>query len=121
MPDTRPEYDDYQRPSAKGCVVGVIALLAAWGLLYVFLFIGFPDKRGIFTYPLLALGLLILVVGGIYYVMTNRRHRAEHDAQHVQQAEARTKSDDWVSKELSESPYHSTDAQADAADQPDGK
>lgn len=121
MPDNRPQYDDYKRPSPVTCLVGVIVAFLVWAVILAIVFIGFPDLRATLTYPLAAIALLILVVGGGYYLLSNRRRRAEHEAQKAQQMAQRAKSDAWVAKEQAESTFHSTSAAAGAGDQPDEK
>ncbi len=111
MPDDRPQYEGYKRPSPVTCLVGVfVSFLIVMGV-YLFIFLIFPEMRARLTYPLIAVLVIIGVAGGIYYLATNRRRSTEHAAQDVQRAA----SDDWVAKELAESPYKATDA-GDAAD-----
>lgn len=105
MPDERPQYDGYKRPSPITCVVGVGIALFILAAFYIFVLVVFPNLREALTYPLLAVALVVLVGGGIYYLVTNRKRTTEHAAQD----QRRAASDDWVSKELAESPYHSAD------------
>lgn len=110
MPDNPSEYDNYERPSAGTCLVRVALTYLFVIAGYVFLFLVFPQFRNTLTYPLLAILLLILVAGGGYYLLTDRKRRQEHAAQLAAQSKSRAVSDDWVAKELAESPYHSSDA-----------
>lgn len=105
MPDERPQYDGQKRQSLITCAVGVVigwVILAAFTIIVL---VVFPEMRAALTYPLLAVALVVLVGGGIYYLVTNRKRKAEHAVQD----QRRATSDDWVSKELAESHYHSTD------------
>ena len=88
MPDDRPQYDTFKRPSPITCMVGVVVALLIWLAIYVSILVIFPQLREALTYPLLALALLIVAGGGIYYFVTNRRRKAEHAAQYEQRAKS---------------------------------
>ena len=118
VPDNRPEYDNYKRPSILTCFVRLIIAFAFVGLVYAFFFLVYPDLRAWMTYPIIAISLLLLVGFGIYYLVTDRRRKAEHARQYEAQQAQRAKSDDWVAKELADSPYQATDA---APEDPNGQ
>lgn len=109
MPDNRPEYDNYKRPSILTCFVRLIIAFVFVGLVYAFFLLVYPDLRARLTYPIIAILLIIVVGFGIYYLVTNRRRKAEHARQYEEQQAQRAKSDDWVAKELGESPYQAAD------------
>ena len=122
MPDNRPEYDNYKRPGVGTCLVRIFLAYLFVVVFYALFLLIVPSMRNALTYPVLAILLLILVVGGGYYLLTDRKRRQEHAAELAAQSKSRAVSDDWVAKELAESPYHSTDAIPDSpAAEPDGE
>ncbi|MEZ4769712.1 MAG: hypothetical protein R2844_14935 [Caldilineales bacterium] len=112
MPDNRPEYDNYKRPSIGTCLVRIVLAYVFVVAVYAFFFLVFPQMRNALTYPVLAILLLILVVGGVWFLVTDRKRKQQHMAELEAQRKGRAVSDDWVAKELAESPYHSTEAAA---------
>lgn len=114
MPDNRPEYETYKRPSIGTCLVRIVLAYLFVIVVYGLFLLVVPSMRNALTYPVLAILLLILVVGGGYYLLTDRKRRQEHAAELAAQSKSRAVSDDWVAKELAESPYHAADAAAEA-------
>lgn len=110
MSDKHSQYDGYKRPSPVTCLVGGIVAVVIWIAIFVIVFVVFPQLRATLTYPLIAVGLVVLAGGGLYYLATSRKREQEHSAQD----ERRAVSDDWVRKELAESTYHATGDQSDA-------
>lgn len=105
MPDKRPQYDGEKRQSLITCAAGVVIGLVILAAFTILVLVVFPEMLAALTYPLLALALVVIVGGGIYYLVTNRKREAEHAVQD----QRRAVSDDWVSKELAETHHHSTD------------
>ncbi|MEA3335717.1 MAG: hypothetical protein U9R25_07375 [Chloroflexota bacterium] len=93
--DNRPEYDGYTRPSALGCVTGVIIALGLIGLSYVIVGALLPGVN-----PLVGPGLAILIflVGaGMYFYWKSRK---TPDADPAEQAAKREQFDQWMDEEL---------------------
>lgn len=115
MPDERPPYDGQKRQSLITCAAGVVIGLVILAAFTILVLVVFPEMLAALTYPLLAVALIVIVGGGIYYLVTNRKREAEHAVQD----ERRAVSDDWVAKELAETHHPSADATREDPKEPD--